>query len=160
MPTKFNGVRRIGVISDTHGLLRPEAVTALAGVDLIIHAGDIGAAEVLEQLRSIAPLVAIRGNNDTEKWARDIPETEAVEVNDSLIYVLHNIRDLDIDVEAAGFHLVIAGHSHQPSIERRGSVMFLNPGSAGPRRFTLPIALALLHMNTEPFGAEIVELVR
>ena len=150
--------RRIGVISDTHGLVRPQALAALAGSELIIHAGDIGSPQVLDELRAIAPVVAIRGNNDSEPWAQHLAETEVVEVNGALIYVLHNVRELTLDPEAAGFSVVIAGHSHKPSVEQRGAVLFLNPGSAGPRRFTLPISIAHLHMTQRPFRAEIAEL--
>jgi uncharacterized protein len=151
-------VQQIGVISDTHGLVRPEALLALAGSDLIIHAGDIGAPEVLTQLQRIAPVVAIRGNNDRAPWASHLRDTDVVEVNGALVYVLHNVRELDLDPQAAGFSVVIAGHSHKPSIEQRGAVLYLNPGSAGPRRFTLPISVAHLHTARQPFVARIIEL--
>jgi uncharacterized protein len=155
--TKRN-CRLIGIISDTHGLVRPEAIAALRGVDLIIHAGDIGSQKVLEELRGLAPVVAIRGNVDREPWASALPETEVIEVNGIFIYVLHNVKDLDLDPEAAGFKIVISGHSHKPSIEHRGDVLFLNPGSAGPRRFKLPISLARLRAEGRSLNAEIVEL--
>ena len=132
----------VGVISDTHGLLRPEAVAALRGSDLIIHAGDVGAPEVLDTLRGIAPVVAVRGNVDKGAWAKTLRTTEVVEIASTSVYVLHDINDLDLDPKAAGFQGVIAGHSHRPSIEERDGILFLNPGSAGPRRFTLPVALA------------------
>ncbi len=148
----------IGVVSDTHGLLRPEAIAALRETDLIIHAGDIGSPEILEQLRGLAPVVAIRGNNDRVPWAMDIAETEVVQVNDALIYVLHDIQDLDLDPHAAGFRAVVFGHTHKPSIEYRGDILYLNPGSIGPRRFTLPITFARLHVEGQMFSAEIVEL--
>ena len=134
----------VGVISDTHGLLRPEAVAALAGVDCIIHAGDIGGRDVLEGLGRVAPVTAVRGNNDREAWARDIAETEVVEVGGVSLYVLHDVHALDLDPRAAGFAAVIAGHSHRPGQEARDGVLYFNPGSAGPRRFRLPISLGRL----------------
>lgn len=148
----------IGVISDTHGLIRPESLRALRGAELIIHAGDIGKPDVIEALKSIAPVVAIRGNNDREKWARKFPETAVVEVGKVRIYVIHNIKEIKIDPSAAGFQVVISGHSHRPSVLRRGGVLFLNPGSAGPRRFKLPIAVARLRIRGESVSARIVEL--
>lgn len=150
--------RLIGVISDTHGLVRTEAIAALRGVDLIIHAGDVGSPDVLEKLREVAPVIAIRGNVDRGPWASTLPETEVVNANGAFIYVIHNIQELDLDPETAGFKVVIFGHSHKPSIEYRDEVLFLNPGSAGPRRFRLPIALALLRARRQSFDAEIVEL--
>lgn len=148
----------IGVISDTHGLLRPEAIEALRGADLIIHAGDIGKSEVIETLKSIAPVVAIRGNNDKDKWARRFPETAVVEVGKIRIYIIHNVKELEIDPSAAGFRVVISGHSHRPSIARKGEVLYLNPGSAGPRRFKLPIAVARVRVRGESVSAHIAEL--
>lgn len=148
----------VGVISDTHGLLRPEAVAALRGSALIVHAGDIGAPEVLEDLRGIAPVAAVRGNNDRGRWAASLPETEVVDVGGVSLYVLHDLHDLDLDPAAAGFRAVIAGHSHRPRIETRNTVLYLNPGSAGPRRFTLPIAIARLHVRGDRLDAEIIEL--
>jgi uncharacterized protein len=149
---------RIGVISDTHGLLRPEALRALAGAELIVHAGDIGGPEVLEALRALAPLVAVRGNNDRGPWATTLAETETVETGGHSLYVLHDLKTLDLDPRAAGFDAVIAGHSHQPRIERRDGVLYLNPGSAGPRRFRLPVALARLDVGATGLDAEIVRL--
>jgi uncharacterized protein len=134
----------LGVISDTHGLLRPEAVEALRGSDMIVHAGDVGSPEVLRRLEELAPVIAVRGNNDREPWAKDLPLSEAFEVGRASIYVLHDVNDLDLDPRAAGFSVVIAGHSHQPRSEERGGVLFFNPGSAGPRRFRLPISLGHL----------------
>lgn len=148
----------VGVISDTHGLLRPEAIRELAGVELIVHAGDVGAPEVLDRLREVAPVVAVRGNNDRAPWAAALPATEVVEVERTLLYVLHDLHELDLDPAAAGFHAVIAGHSHRPRVEERNGVLFLNPGSAGPRRFSLPIALARLRLRGTALDAEIVEL--
>jgi putative phosphoesterase len=149
---------RIGVISDTHGLVRPEAVKALAGVDMIIHAGDIGKPEILEALRAIAPVVAVRGNNDTGDWAHGLPETEVVEVGHVALYVLHDVHALDLDPGAAGFGAVISGHSHQPSMTKRHGVLFLNPGSAGPRRFKLPISLAHLSIRGDALDAQLIDL--
>ena len=148
----------IGVISDTHGLLRPEALTALRNSDLIIHAGDIGKPDVIEFLKSIAPVVAIRGNNDKDKWARRFPETAVVKIGKVRIYVIHDVKELEIDPAPAGFRVVISGHSHRPSVMRRGGVLFLNPGSAGPRRFKLPVAVARLRVREESVNSHIVKL--
>jgi len=148
----------VGIISDTHGLLRPEAAAALHGCDLIIHAGDVGNAAVLDGLRSIAPTFAIRGNIDTETWAARLPPTDIVEVGELSFYVLHNIADLDLDPPTAGFAAVVYGHSHQPSIETRDGVLFLNPGSAGPPRFRLPVTLARVAVAGTELRPEIVEL--
>jgi hypothetical protein len=146
------------VISDTHGLIRPQALAALRGSDLIIHAGDIGAPAVLEALSAIAPLTAIRGNNDCDAWARDLPDTTAVEVDDTWLYVLHDANELDLDPRAAGFAAVIAGHSHKPAIAERHGTLFVNPGSAGPRRFTLPVAVARLYVRAGQVHGEVVLL--
>ncbi len=148
----------IGVISDTHGLLRPEAVKALQGVELIIHAGDIGSPKVLANLSRLAPVHAVRGNTDRADWAADLPLTLVVEVGGVLLYVLHELFTLDLDPAAAGFASVIYGHSHSPRLERQNGVLFLNPGSAGPRRFTLPVSLARLKVNHDSIQAELVEL--
>jgi uncharacterized protein len=149
---------RIGVISDTHGLVRPQALRALAGADLIVHAGDVGGPAVLEALRGVAPVVAVRGNNDRGAWAAALSETEVVETDGRSLYVLHDLKELDVDPRAAGFAAVIAGHSHQPRIDRRDGVLYLNPGSAGPRRFRLPIAIAWLAIEPAGVDAEIVQL--
>lgn len=149
---------RVGVISDTHGLLRPEALAVLHASDLIIHAGDVGDPQILERLRTIAPTYAVRGNVDTSPWAEILPETEVVEVGDLQIYVLHNLADLDVEPAAAGFAAVIFGHSHRPHADVRDNVLYLNPGSAGPRRFTLPIAVATLEISGSRIAHEIVEL--
>jgi uncharacterized protein len=151
-------VRKVGVISDTHGLLRPEAIDALRGSELIVHAGDVGNADVLEALRAIAPTIAVRGNVDTAEWAATLPATEVVEVGRVHLYVLHDISTLDLDPNAAGFAVVIFGHSHRPSAELRSNVLYLNPGSAGPRRFSLPIAVARLQVAGARVSHEIVEL--
>jgi uncharacterized protein len=131
----------LGVISDTHGLLRPEAVHALRGSDMIVHAGDIGAPEVLRGLEALAPVLAVRGNNDRAEWAKDVPLRETLELAGASIYMLHDVDELDLDPRAAGFAVVIAGHSHRPRCEEREGVLYFNPGSAGPRRFTLPISV-------------------
>jgi uncharacterized protein len=149
---------RVGVISDTHGLLRPEAVAALQGSHLIVHAGDVGRPEVLDGLRQIAPTYAVRGNVDTQCWARRLPATEAVPVGPLLLWVLHDLAELDLDPAAAQFAAVIYGHSHKPLIETRDRVLYLNPGSAGPRRFKLPVTVARLSIVGTNIDHEIVEL--
>lgn len=149
---------RIGVISDTHGLVRPEAIEILRGSDLIVHAGDVGGPEVLEALRAVAPVVTVRGNNDTGNWAQTLLETEVLEIGDVLLYVLHDVHGLDLDPAAAGFAAVISGHSHVPLIEERKGVLYLNPGSAGPRRFSLPVTAARLRIRGVALQAEIREL--
>jgi hypothetical protein len=138
---------KIGIISDTHGLLRPEAVERLAGVHHIIHAGDIGRPEVISELRKIAPVTAVRGNVDGGEWAAGYPQTEFVKLGGRSFYVLHNLAELDLDPAAAGIDVVVSGHSHRPKIETVDGVVYLNPGSAGPRRFSLPIALATLELS-------------
>jgi uncharacterized protein len=150
---------RIGIISDTHGLLRPEAQRALSGVRLIIHAGDVGAPEVLTQLKTIAPVFAVRGNVDTQPWAQELPLTTVVEISGFNFYVLHKLQDLDLKPQAAGFDAVISGHTHQVEQRQDGGVLFLNPGSAGPRRFQLPVTLALLEITKKPWKVEIVPLL-
>ena len=149
---------RIGVISDTHGLLRPEAVERLAGVQHIIHAGDIGRPEVISELGKIAPVTAVRGNIDRDEWAAGYPQTEFVKLAGRLIYVLHNLAELDLDPTAAGIDVVVSGHSHRPKIETVDGVVYLNPGSAGPRRFSLPIALATLDLSGDAIGPSILSL--
>ena len=150
---------RIGVISDTHGLLRPQALEALRDCDRIIHAGDIGDAEILEALASIAPLTAIRGNVDREPWAREIPPTNVLEVENISIYILHNLAELDLQPEAAGFAAVIHGHSHAPKQESKNGVMYFNPGSAGPKRFKLPVSVGRLIVENGAVRAEILHLI-
>ena len=151
---------RIGIISDTHGLLRPEAERALQGVGLIIHAGDVGDPEILTTLKRIAPVFAVRGNVDTELWAQQLPLSTVVEGEGASFYVLHNLRDLDLKPEGAKFDFVVSGHTHQPEQFERGGVFYLNPGSAGPRRFHLPVTLAVLNLAKRPWKAELVELLR
>ena len=148
----------IGVISDTHGLLRPEAVEALHGSDYILHAGDIGAPEILQELAQIAPVTAIRGNVDTQAWARDLPATEDVDAVGVSIYMLHDLGQLDLKPEAAGFRVVIYGHSHKPKVEEKNGVLYFNPGSAGPRRFTLPVSVGRLIIAAGKVRAELIEL--
>ena len=150
---------RIGLISDTHGLLRPEALHALAGVGHIIHAGDIGGPEVIESLRNIAPVDAVRGNNDKGPWAAQFPERLALEFGGVGIHVLHDVNELDVDPAAAGFRVIIAGHSHKPHITDREGVLFVNPGSAGPRRFSLPVTLGYLTVENGSARAEIRPLL-
>ncbi|HWC17617.1 MAG TPA: metallophosphoesterase family protein [Terriglobales bacterium] len=151
-------VTTVGVISDTHGLLRPEAVSALQGSSVIIHAGDIGSPGILQKLEQIAPVTAIRGNIDTAAWSRALPETNVLEVAGLTIYVVHNLHDLDLDPCAARFDAVVFGHSHQPLIEHRNTVLFFNPGSAGPRRFKLPISVGRLSLRDGKMQPEIIRL--
>ena len=146
----------VGIISDTHGLLRPEALAALRGCDAIVHAGDVGKPAVLEQLRQLAPVTAIRGNVDT--WASDLPETAQLTIDGVRLYVIHNVTELAVDPRAAGYDAVISGHSHVPKAEHVNGVLYLNPGSAGPRRFKLPIAVAKLHIGDGGLEAELIEL--
>jgi uncharacterized protein len=148
----------IGVISDTHGLLRPEAVEAMRGADHIIHAGDVGSPEILDQLSAIGPLTAIRGNIDKGAWARKLPETEVLEIGGVLIYVLHDLAQLDLKPLAAGFSVVISGHSHVPKQEVSDGVLYFNPGGAGPRRFKLPVSLGKLIVESGKVKGEIVNL--
>lgn len=150
----------IGVISDTHGLLRAEAVEALGGSDYIIHAGDVGDPRILDELRRMAPVTVVGGNIDCEAWARELPKTDVLSVDGLDIYVLHNLAELDLKPEAAGFSAVIYGHSHVPKQETRNGVLYLNPGSAGPRRFRLPVTLARMQVRGGKLHAEIVPLLR
>lgn len=148
----------VGVISDTHGLLRPEALDALAGVEHILHAGDIGSAQVIERLQQIAPVTAVRGNNDKGEWADAYAPAEVVSIGGLFIYMLHDLNELDLDPAAAGFAAVVSGHSHKPLIDERNGVLFVNPGSAGPRRFKLPVSVAKLRLEEGALRAEIHEL--
>jgi putative phosphoesterase len=149
---------RVGLISDTHGLIRDEALRALTGCDHIVHAGDIVTPEILDRLRDIAPLTAVRGNNDKGSWARALPEYEVVEFGSISVYVRHDEEELDIDPSAAGFRVMVFGHSHMPRVEVRKEVLFVNPGSAGPRRFKLPIAVGELLIQGDSVDARIIEL--
>lgn len=148
----------MGVISDTHGLLRPEAVEALRGVDRIVHAGDVDGPGILERLADVAPVDAVRGNVDRGRWARELPETAVVEAGGGTLYVLHRLETLDLDPAAAGFDAVIYGHTHLPRAERRDGVLYLNPGSAGPRRHGKPVSLALLRAGPAGLSVERVDL--
>ena len=150
---------RLGIISDTHGLLRPEALEALGGVNLIVHAGDVGDPGILAKLKAIAPVFAVRGNIDTQAWAEGLPETTVVEANRTSLYLLHNLKRLDLKPEAAGFQAVVSGHTHEPKQYERNGVLYLNPGSAGPRRFHLPVTLAILETTKRPLRAEILPLL-
>ena len=148
----------IGIISDTHGLLRPEAIELLRGSEHIIHAGDIGAAEIIPELEKIASVTAIRGNVDTQAWARKFAETEVVELSGFYIYVIHDVNALDLNPKAAGFAAVISGHSHQPKQETKEGVLYFNPGSAGPRRFKLPISIGRMEIAERKLTAEILQI--
>jgi putative phosphoesterase len=150
---------RIGLISDTHGLLRPEALAFLQGSDLIVHAGDIGGPEILQALAAIAPLTIVRGNNDRGQWAASIRETEWLQADGINVYAIHDLAQLDVDPAAAGIQVVVSGHSHQPRVDRREGVLYVNPGSPGPRRFRLPISIGeLLVGDSGRIDARTVEL--
>lgn len=149
---------RVGLISDTHGLLRDSALRALRGSDLIIHAGDVGKPEIIDALKGLAPVVFIRGNVDTQSWASAWPETTVAEAGQVVIYVLHDLNALDLDPAAAGFQIVVSGHSHQPARAERNGVLYINPGSAGPRRFQLPVTVAHLDLEITPWQVEFIEL--
>jgi len=149
---------RVGLISDTHGLLRPEAVAFLRGSDFIVHAGDVGDADIIARLEQLAPVTAVRGNNDRGPWAESIAETEVLQIDDVSIYVIHDIAELDLDPVAAGFQVVMFGHSHRPSSGTRDGVLYVNPGSAGPRRFKLPISVGDLQIVAGSVEARLIEL--
>ena len=148
----------IGLISDTHCVLRDEALHALQGSDLIIHAGDVGKPEIVDALKTLAPVVAVRGNIDQGAWAAALPTTAVTEAGPAIIYVLHDIDELDLDPVAAGFHIVVSGHSHKPSRTERAGVLYLNPGSAGPRRFKLPVTVARLDLGQTPWKVDFIDL--
>jgi|SRR6476659_2929473 len=147
---------QVGVVSDTHGLLRPQVIDAFNGVDMILHAGDIGDPEVLESLMAVAPVFAVRGNNDREEWAKEIPETRIVSIGDIRLYMIHDVKEMGRSPSRC--QAVVAGHSHRPSIEKREGILFLNPGSAGPRRFKLPICVARLTVRGATITARLIEL--
>jgi putative phosphoesterase len=149
---------RVGVISDTHNLLRPSAKQFLRGCDHIIHGGDIIESRIIDELAALAPVTAVRGNNDQQSWADNLRETACIKFEDVLVHVVHNLAELDIDPKAAGIQVVVFGHSHKSSIEERDGILFVNPGSAGPRRFTLPISIADLAINGSAVSARLVEL--
>ena len=148
----------IGIISDTHGLMRPEAIKVLEGSELIIHAGDVGKPQVLDELREIAPVIAVRGNVDTGEWVSSLPQTEIVGIGEVKLYVLHDLKELGFAPAAAPFAAVISGHTHRPAVTHEDEVLFLNPGSAGPRRFRLPLSVALLRVRGEKLEAKLIEL--
>jgi putative phosphoesterase len=149
----------VGVISDTHGLLRPEAERALAGSHLIVHAGDIGSPEILERLSAIAPVTAVRGNIDTAPWARRLPAAEVLQAGSADVYILHDLNRLDLDPRAGGFAAVISGHSHKPQEQWHDGVLYFNPGAAGPRRFRLPVTIGRLRIENGNISSEIVHLL-
>ncbi|HEY2683237.1 MAG TPA: metallophosphoesterase family protein [Steroidobacteraceae bacterium] len=149
---------RVGVLSDTHGLLRPEVRQFLVGCDYIVHGGDIGGAEILESLQLLAPLVAVRGNNDREPWAARLKETELVRIGDIFLYAIHDLNEIDLDPEAAEVQVVVSGHSHKPKIEKRGGILYFNPGSCGPRRFQLPVSIGELRVSGTKVSARTVEI--
>lgn len=153
-----NNVSNIGLISDTDGLLREEAVRALRGSDLILHAGDVGSPEILASLKKIAPVVAVRGNVDEGPWADTLPITEVVQVGLVTIYMLHILKSLDLNPKTSEFSIVVSGHSHKPLQERKDDVLFINPGSAGPRRFQLPVTVARLDLKATPWRVEFVDV--
>ena len=150
---------KIGLISDTHGLLRDEAMRAFEGSDLIVHAGDVGKPEIIDALKSLAPVIAIRGNVDTQPWALALPATAVAELGHVLIYILHDLHQLNLNPATAGFHIVVFGHTHKPASEEKSGVLYLNPGSAGPRRFQLPVSIARLDLGQTPWNIEIVDLL-
>jgi uncharacterized protein len=149
---------RIGLVSDTHGLVRPEALAALKGSEVIVHAGDIGKAEVLESFSSIAPVISIKGNNDRDLWAKKIPDVLNLEINGTNIHVIHNVNELEADPASDGIRVIVSGHSHKPRLVERDGILFINPGSAGPRRFKLPVTVGRLWINRGNVHAEIIEL--
>jgi len=150
--------KRVGLISDTHGLLREEALHALRSSELIVHGGDVGDPEILDKLRELAPVVAVRGNVDTQEWAAALPITAVAEAGPVQIYVLHDVKALDLDPAKAGFNIVVSGHSHKPGRSERSGILYINPGSAGPRRFQLPITVARLDVGKTPWTVEFVDL--
>jgi uncharacterized protein len=152
-------VHRIGVISDTHGLLREQAREALVGVEMILHAGDVGKPEVLQELGRVAPVLAVRGNVDRGEWAKALPQTQTTSIGGVWIYMLHDVSRLDLDPAGGGFSVVISGHSHRARLERKHGVLYLNPGAAGPRRFALPASVAVLEVAVGEVSARIVELI-
>jgi putative phosphoesterase len=149
---------RLGVISDTHGLLRPQAVEFLRGCDALLHAGDVGSSQVLDVLRSLAPVTAVRGNNDTDPWAHDLADAVTIELLGVRIHLLHDVKKLAVDPIAQSLKVVVSGHSHCPAMERRAGVLYFNPGSAGPRRFKLPVAVGILEISGGKVDGRIVEI--
>jgi uncharacterized protein len=150
---------RVGLLSDTHGLFRPEARAFLVGCDYIVHGGDVGDPSILDELASMAPLIAVRGNNDKESWGARLAETELIRIGNIFVYVIHNLEELDIDPAAIDVRVVVSGHSHKPGVEERGGVVYVNPGSCGPRRFRLPISVGELRVSGSAVEARTVELI-
>jgi uncharacterized protein len=148
---------RVGLIADTHGLLRPEARVFFMGCDYIVHAGDVGSRQILDELATIAPLIAVKGNNDTQPWAARLPETELVRIGHAFVYVVHDLNDLDIDLGAANVSVVISGHSHKPKVAQRAGVLYINPGSCGPQRFKLPVCLGEMMVSDGALSARVVD---
>ncbi|HEX3396483.1 MAG TPA: metallophosphoesterase [Steroidobacteraceae bacterium] len=148
---------RVGLLSDTHGLLRPEARAFAGRCDYIIHGGDIGSAAILDQLSAMAPLIAVKGNNDRQSWAAHLPETEMIRVGGVFFYVIHDVSKLDIEPHAAGVHVIVSGHSHKPLIQQRDRILYFNPGSCGPRRFKLPISVGEIMVAGTKVRARILE---
>ncbi|HEY2465624.1 MAG TPA: metallophosphoesterase family protein [Steroidobacteraceae bacterium] len=151
---------RVGIVSDTHGLLRPETKIFAGACDYIIHGGDIGSPAILDQLSALAPLIAVKGNNDRQTWAAHLPETEMIRVGGVFVYVIHDISQLDIDPHAAGVQVIVSGHSHKPLIEKRDGVLYINPGSCGPKRFTLPISMGEMIVDGTKVRVRTVELIQ
>jgi|SRR5580692_4635668 putative phosphoesterase len=151
-------IRILGLISDTHGLLREEALQALRGCDLILHAGDVGGPGILETLKKLAPVISVSGNVDTGNWAQALPSTETISAGPATIYMLHILEDLDLNPAVAGFHIVVSGHSHKPLQIEKDGVLYINPGSAGPRRFYLPVTVARLDLGVRPWRAEFIDI--
>jgi uncharacterized protein len=154
----INNGLRVGLISDTHGLLRPEARAFLVGCDYIVHGGDVGDPKILDELAFLAPLIAVRGNNDKGPWAARLRETELIRVGNLFVYVIHDLAELDVDPGAAGVRVVVSGHSHQPKIEERSGILYINPGSCGPRRFKLPISVGEITVSGSAVEARLVDL--
>jgi putative phosphoesterase len=151
---------RVGLISDTHGLLRPEARAFAGSCDYIIHGGDIGSAAILDELSAMAPLIAVKGNNDRQPWAAHLPQTEMIRIGGVFIYVIHDLSELDIEPHAAGAQVIVSGHSHKPSIEMRNGILYVNPGSCGPQRFSLPLSVGEIRVEGTKVRARTVELVQ
>lgn len=150
---------RVALLSDTHGLMRAEARAFAVGCDYIIHGGDIGSVEILDQLAAMAPLIAVKGNNDTQAWATHLPETEMIRVGGAFVYVIHDLSQLDIEPHAAGVQVIVSGHSHKPQVEKRDGILYVNPGSCGPRRFKLPISVGELIVEGSQVSARTIELI-
>lgn len=149
---------RLGLLADTHGLLRPEARAFLIGADYIVHGGDVGGADILDELAALAPLIAVRGNNDKGAWAARLEESELIRVGNVFLYVIHNLEELDIDPGAAGVSVIVSGHSHKPRIEERAGILYVNPGSCGPRRFRLPVSIGEIIVSGDSIEARTIEL--